>query len=204
MNDLLKHKIEAELNAYVLAKGRTAPHSYYEGLVKGAELAQEWISVDDERKPEQGDVLTTDDAGFYHIVWVGLLMAGLTLGAQAWAIHHEKEHWQTIVFTTLAFTQLAHVMAIRSERQFLITQGIFSNLPLIGAVLLTVALQLGVIYIPFANDLFKTQPLTLNELLICFGVAAILFHAVEFEKAIRNWLRKRSTLNLPLPAGAKS
>ncbi len=128
----------------------------------------------------------------YHIVWVGLLMAGITLSAQAWAVGAGKqEQWQTIVFTVLAFTQLAHVLAIRSERQFLISQGIFTNLPLLGAVLLTVVLQLGVIYLPFANEIFKTKPLTLNELLVCVGAAAVLFHAVEAEKAIKRLIRSR-------------
>lgn len=120
-----------------------------------------------------------------HIIWVGLLMAGLTLGTQAWAYHSGREHWQTMVFTVLSFAQLAHVLAIRSEKEFLYRQGIFSNLPLAGAVFLTVLLQMAVIYLPFANKIFKTQPLSVAEFLICLGVAAVLFHAVELEKLIR-------------------
>jgi Ca2+-transporting ATPase len=121
-----------------------------------------------------------------HIVWVGLLMACITLGIQAWAWHSGLEHWQTMVFTVLSFEQLAHVLAIRSEKQFLFRQGILSNLPLAGAVLLTVLLQTAVIYLPFANKLFKTQPLTAGEFLLCLAAAAILFHAVELEKYIRS------------------
>lgn len=127
----------------------------------------------------------------YHIAWVGLLMAGVTLAVQAWAINHGNEHWQTMVFTVLALTQLGHVMAIRSERDFLFQQGIFSNLPLAGAVFLTIILQMGVIYLPFANEVFKTNPLTVNELAICFGASAIVFHAVEVEKLIKEIIRRR-------------
>ena len=123
----------------------------------------------------------------YHILWVGLLMAGLTLGTHAWSVHIGNAHWQTMVFTVLSLSQLAHVLAVRSERTFLYKQGIFSNLPLIGSVTLTFALQLMVIYLPFMNTIFRTQPLTLVELLICVGVAAILFHAVELEK----WIKRR-------------
>lgn len=90
-----------------------------------------------------------------------------------------------MVFTILAFAQLGHVLAIRSERQFLFRQGILSNLPLLGAVLLTVALQCLVIYLPAANDIFHTQPLSFREILICLAAAAIAFHAVELEKLIR-------------------
>jgi Ca2+-transporting ATPase len=93
-----------------------------------------------------------------------------------------------MVFTVLSLAQLGHVMAIRSDRDFLYRQGIFSNPPLLGAVLLTFLLQLGVIYLPFANELLKTQPLSLNELLICIGASALLFHAVELEK----WIKRRA------------
>ena len=117
-------------------------------------------------------------------------MAFLTLGTQAWAIHINNPHWQTMVFTVLSLAQLGHVMAIRSDHEFIYRKGLFSNLPLLGAVVLTFFLQLGIIYFPFANKLFKTQPLSLVELLICIGVSAVLFHAVEAEKLIRNTRRK--------------
>ena len=140
---------------------------------------------------EGSDIIYLCAGTGYHIVWVGLLMAGITLGVQAWATHEEKSTWQTMVFTVLSLAQLGHVLAIRSERESLYSQGLFSNFPLFGAVLLTFLLQLGVIYLPFANDLFKTQPLSLLELLICVGAAAIVFHAVELEK----WFKRRRTPN---------
>ena len=127
----------------------------------------------------------------YHIVWVGLLMAGITLGMQAWAMHNDKSHWQTMVFTVLSLAQLGHVMAIRSERESLFSQGLFSNMPLLGAVILTFLLQLGVIYIPFANDLFKTQPLSVEDLLICVAVSSIVFFAVEIEKIFKRTTRAK-------------
>jgi P-type Ca2+ transporter type 2C len=126
-----------------------------------------------------------------HIVWVGILMAALTLGTQAWAIQNADTHWQTMVFTVLAFSQLGHVLAIRSDYQSIYKRGIFSNKPLAGAVLLTAILQLGTIYLPFANPIFRTEPLTLNELLICIGISAVVFHAVELEKFIRKRMRDK-------------
>ena len=95
-----------------------------------------------------------------------------------------------MVFTVLSLAQLGHVFAIRSDHEFIYKKGLFSNLPLLGAVLLTFGLQLGVIYLPFANEIFRTQPLTLSELLICIGAAALVFHAVELEKLIRRSFRK--------------
>jgi Ca2+-transporting ATPase len=119
-----------------------------------------------------------------HILWVGFLMGVVTIGMQAWAVHSENPHWQTIAFTVLCFSQMGHVMAIRSERESLFEIGVFSNKPLLGALLLTVALQMMIIYTPFFNTVFKTQPLTIYELAITLLVSSIVFWAVEMEKWI--------------------
>jgi Ca2+-transporting ATPase len=152
------------------------------GLALASEKAEKNVMT---RPPRpSGESLFAQGIGV-HIIWVGILMASITLGIQAWAMNQGNEKWQTMVFTVLSLAQLAHVLAIRSEKQFLISQGIFSNLPLLGAVLLTFLLQLAVIYLPVANSIFHTSPLSLNEMLICIGGAAVLFHAVELEKYIR-------------------
>ncbi len=158
----------------------------------GLALASEKEETDImKRKPRSTTESLFADGIGYHIMWVGLLMAGVTLGIQAWSINHSGAHWQTMVFTVLSLTQLGHVLAIRSDREYLFRQGIFSNMELLGAVLLTFILQLGVIYLPFANEIFKTQPLTINELIICIAASAIVFHAVEFEKFIKKKLSSR-------------
>jgi Ca2+-transporting ATPase len=81
------------------------------------------------------------------------------------------------------------VLAIRSERDALWTQGLGSNKPLLGAVLLTFGLQMATIYVPALNPIFKTQPLSLAELGICLGAAAVVSVVVEIEKA---WRRRAS------------
>lgn len=138
------------------------------------------------RKPRHANESIFSDGVGYHIIWVGILMAGVSLGIQAWSLYNDLEHWQTMVFTVLSLSQLGHVMAIRSDRTFLYKQGLFSNLPLLLSILLTFALQMCVIYIPFLNDVFNTQPLTLFELMICVGVSLVVFHMVELEK----WLKR--------------
>jgi len=118
-----------------------------------------------------------------HMIWVGILMASIALGAQGYAIKHGL-HWQTIVFNVLCLSQLAHVLAIRSENQSLFSIGIFSNKPLIWSVILSLLLQFCITYIPFLQPVFKTESLTLNEFLGVGAVASIVFFAVEIEKAI--------------------
>ena len=123
-----------------------------------------------------------------HILWVGLLLGGLCLLVQAWALSTDHAHWQTMVFTVLTLGQMAHVLAIRSETESLLRLGLGSNRPLLGAVLLTFSLQMATIYVPLLNPIFKTQPLSLAELALCLAASAVVFVAVEFEKL---WLRRR-------------
>jgi Ca2+-transporting ATPase len=122
-----------------------------------------------------------------HVLWVGLFMAALTLGAQAWFVDAgaPQERWQTITFTMLCFVQLGHVLAVRSERESLFTLGLLSNRPLLGAVLLAIALQIVIIYVPALNRLFRTVPLTAAELALTLAGAAAVFGAVEIEKLFR-------------------
>jgi Ca2+-transporting ATPase len=121
-----------------------------------------------------------------HVLWVGPLTAALVLGTQAWSLAASL-HWQTMVFTVLCLSQLAHVLAIRSEHESLFSQGLFSNRPLLGAVALTFVLQMATIYVPALNHIFKTVPLSLGELAASLAIASLVFVAVEIEK----WLKRR-------------
>lgn len=117
-----------------------------------------------------------------HILWVGLLMAGITLFTQAWAITAGHAHWQTMVFTVLCLSQFGHILAIRSEKESLLTQGIVSNKPLLGAVILAFILQMAIVYAPFMQPIFKTEALTLSELILSVMLSSVVFFAVELEK----------------------
>jgi len=124
------------------------------------------------------------------IIWVGLLMGGVSLLTQAWAYRTGHAHWQTMVFTTLTLSQMGNVLALRSERESFFTLGPLSNRPLLGAVLLTFALQMATIYVPALNPIFKTEPLDPDELLFCLAISSAVFFAVEIEKWLirRRWL----------------
>ncbi len=151
------------------------------GLALAAEPAEKNIMMRPPRDPKE-NIFT---GMWAQIIWVGLLMGGVSLFTQTWAIKSGIGHWQTMVFTVLCLSQMGNVLAIRSERESLFSQGIFSNRPLVGAFLLTVVLQMATIYVPFLNPIFKTQPLSAYELLITIGLSSIVFIAVEGEKMIK-------------------
>ena len=118
-----------------------------------------------------------------HMIWVGMLMAGIALSLQAWAINNGL-HWQTIVFNFLCLSQMGHVLAIRSDIQSFFGVGVFSNKPLIGAVIIALLLQFVITYAPLFQPIFKTEALTLNEFLLVGALSIIVFFAVEIEKAV--------------------
>ncbi len=121
-----------------------------------------------------------------HILWVGLLMGIVTLAIQAWAIQNNNPNGQTMAFSVLCFSQLGHVMAIRSSRQSIFEIGILSNKPMVLALISTMSLQLLIIYVPFLNPVFKTNPLSFKELCITLAASSIVFWAVELEKIVKS------------------
>lgn len=120
-----------------------------------------------------------------HILWVGLLTSLITLVVSSLAYHAGNSRWQSMTFTVLTLIQMGHIMAIRSEQRSLFKIGLRSNLPLLATVIFTIGLQLCTLYVPALNKIFKTEPLTLEELGICFAAGSLVFVAVEIEKWIK-------------------
>jgi Ca2+-transporting ATPase len=55
--------------------------------------------------------------------------------------------------------------------------------------MLTLLLQMATIYVPFLNPIFKTNPLSINELLFTLGLSSVVFFAAEFEK----WVKRKKS-----------
>jgi Ca2+-transporting ATPase len=157
------------------------------GLALASEPAEANIMKRPPRKP--GEAIFTKGM-IFHILFVGVLIGAATIAMQAWAIRSGILHWQTMAFNVLCLVQMGHIMAIRSEWQSLFKIGVFSNKPMIGALLVTFLLQLAVIYAPFMNDVFHTQPLSFFELCITIVASSIVFWLIEFKKWIA---RKRGS-----------
>ena len=164
------------------------------GLALAAEPAERGIMQRPPRAPRES---LFAHGMWQHILGVGLLIGGLCLAVQAWALHTRHAHWQTMVFTVLTLAQMAHVIAIRSESEPIWRLGLWSNRPLLCAVLLTFALQLATIYVPWLNPIFRTEPLSLGELALCIGAALVVLVVVEIEKAWRRSQPQRRTTPEP-------
>jgi Ca2+-transporting ATPase len=87
-----------------------------------------------------------------------------------------------MTFTTLAFAQIFQAMASRSTRESFFSLGFRSNVAGSLLALLVFALQLVVVYVPFFQGLFNTQPLTGGQLSVSVLLSSLVFFAIEIEK----------------------
>jgi P-type Ca2+ transporter type 2C len=122
------------------------------------------------------------------ITWIGLLLGLLLLAIAYYYWSLGNANWQTMVFTTLALSRVWMAETMRSDRDSLFRIGVLSNRPMLAAVLLTIGLQLAVIYVPVLQSVFKTTALSGRDLVISIGLSTVIFGAIELEK----WCTRRT------------
>jgi P-type Ca2+ transporter type 2C len=151
------------------------------GLALGVEPAERRVMSRPPRPPTES-IFARGLA--LHVVLVGLLMGLIPLGLALWADATGRP-WQTMLFTSLALLQLGNALAVRSEEESLVSLGLRSNKPLLGAVALTLALQLLAVYWTPMGGLLGIEPLGLLELTVTLLASTGVLWAVEAEKATR-------------------
>jgi Ca2+-transporting ATPase len=124
------------------------------------------------------------------IVWVGLVMAVVTLTALDLRLpggliegSGDIAEARTMAFTTLVLAQLFNCFNARSDRTSAFSH-MFTNRILWGAIALSLVLQVAVVEVPFLNHAFGTSPLTLEDWAACLGLASIVLWADEAKKLV--------------------
>jgi Ca2+-transporting ATPase len=118
------------------------------------------------------------------VAWVGLFIGILALAVGTWYFYTGRDTWQTMIFTTLAFSQVWQALAARSAQPSSFI-GIFSNPLLAGMVGLTFVLQVTVIYVPALGKVFQTVPLPVTDFVVSLVLGSLVFIAMEIEKRLR-------------------
>ena len=157
------------------------------------------------RKPRKLTDRVIDASMWGDIIYIGIIMAAVTLigmdmhlsgglftDRSVDALGHEAQmvEARTMGFTILVFAQLFNAIASRSHAQSAFV-GLFSNKWLWGAIGISVALQLIVIYVPFLNSAFGTTPLSATAWLECIGLAAFVLVASELRKLVLRMMTKK-------------
>lgn len=120
------------------------------------------------------------------IIWIGILLGIVSLGVgMIYWLNDPNGPWQTMIFTTLVLAQMGNALATRSSRDSLFRIGLFSNRLMVGAVMLGFVLQLLLIYVPVFQTVFKTQPLSMQDLFVCLIASAVVFVVLELSKLVK-------------------
>jgi len=112
-------------------------------------------------------------------------LAAYLLGLKLHPLH--PEYAEAMAFATLTLSELGRAYTARSEYYPLWKIGIFGNRYMNLAILSSVALILGVIYIPFLNPIFNTVPLGWRQWEVLLPLLLIPSIVAELVK----WLYQR-------------
>jgi len=129
----------------------------------------------------------------WRIAFVLLLIGGGTL----WVTTRmnqagmDEKVARTITMQCIVLAQWLHLFNSRSFRRSFFEVPFFSNPAVFvvsGALFL---LQLGITYLPFMNDIFKTAPLGVRDWIPAILLGLAVFLIVEGEKAVMRLLERR-------------
>ena len=96
-----------------------------------------------------------------------------------------SSHARTYAFVTLILAELLRAFSCRSEHASVFRLGFFSNRYLSYASLLSVALVITVVYVPFLQPIFSTNALTMADWGVIAGFAMIPFLSGEGHKLVK-------------------
>jgi P-type Ca2+ transporter type 2C len=136
-----------------------------------------------------------------HTMWrnigmVGVLMGISTLFVIDWSLpgglvpgNGTVRYAQTMTFTTLVLAQLFNVFNARSDETSAF-RALWVNPWLWLAIVVSLLLQIAVLYIPPLVQAFNTVPLRLTDWLFCLAVASIVLWGQELVKLVRYVLKR--------------
>jgi Ca2+-transporting ATPase len=161
-----------------------------------------------QRPPRRITDRVIDGQMWLGIVWVGLVMAVVSLAALDLRLDGgllggsgDVVEARTMAFTTLVLAQLFNAFNARSDSVSAFHH-LFTNRLLWGAIVLSLVLQVAVVQLPFLNDAFDTTPLALGDWALCVGLASIVLWADEAKKLLwRKPPQRARELVVPAPSG---
>jgi Ca2+-transporting ATPase len=119
------------------------------------------------------------------MLFIGVIMAAVSIFLFVLGMQESLAKGRTLAFSALALLELAHVFNCKSENRSIFSVGLFSNIYLLVSVVLTIVIQLFVIYNPVMQKIFYTVPLSGIELVYLFGLSSLPIAFMEIKKLAR-------------------
>jgi Ca2+-transporting ATPase len=143
-------------------------------------------------RPPHSRILERDR--IYLMFGQGLFMALITILAFVYCLYgmdQDLERARTVTFMVLVGAQLAHAFNCRSDRYSLFTLGLWTNKPLIWAVVGATVLQVGILLTSWTREVFKVAPFEPEHWALVFAVGPLPILAMELWKAARRESQSR-------------
>jgi Ca2+-transporting ATPase len=143
-----------------------------------------------QQPPRQAQARILDSGRLWTIAGEGLMLAVIALGAFSYSLFIWKQpidQARTVAFTVMVAAQLVHAFNCRSDRWSLFHMGVTTNHALIWAVVASLALQVGILTIPFVGPIFKVAPLPIEDWELMLAMALLPLAIVEGGK----WVRRK-------------
>jgi Ca2+-transporting ATPase len=144
-----------------------------------------------DRRPRRATERLIDREMWLSVLIVGMAMALATLLTFDVALpgglvegDYGLDRARTMAFTVLVLAQLFNVFNARSDRASAFGT-LFANRLVWGAVLVSVALQLVVVYVPVFHEGFGTTALGAGDWAVCVAAASAVLWIDELWKAVR-------------------
>ncbi len=112
----------------------------------------------------------------------GVVLSLVTLGGGWYLWSRGDTAWQSVLFTVLIFGQLGLALEVRAEKRSLFSVGLLTNKAMLGAVGVGLAAHLVILYLPFAQRVFGTEPLDLAHFGVAIAGTLAVMGAVELWK----------------------
>jgi P-type Ca2+ transporter type 2C len=135
------------------------------------------------RKPRKRKEGIMDINIIVSMVLVGGIMGVVTLVLFAMGLKENIATARTMAFTALTILEMYHVFNCRSESRSIFTMNPFSNIYLLLSVIVTVGLQVFIIYNPFCQKVFDLAPLSMSQILWVFVLSSAPIWVIEIKKA---------------------
>jgi P-type Ca2+ transporter type 2C len=145
-----------------------------------------------QRAPRHPDEPMLGRAEWRFIIATGLLQAAVTLGVFGWALSaRDLAEARNLAFSVLVFGELFRAFAARSTTRLFWEVGTFTNLWLLGVVLVSVLMQIALHHIPFAQTVFEIAPLSAADCALTVTVGLVPVTVIEVVKLARRWFAGR-------------
>lgn len=140
------------------------------------------------------------------LLWERTVVAGVVMGIGTLALFRlaldagaSLEEARTTALTTMVLFQAFHAGNSRSESRSIFGISPFSNRFLLLAVLVSLAVHIGALYLPFTRFVLRVEPLAATTWVRMAAVAATIIAAMEIHKVLRSRRRPEGSKRRPWP-----